>query len=136
MTIGTSNHTRATLAPATGERQRELTVQNTLTFKTAAAYSYTLKAKFTSHFGTARADRVNASGVTIESGSLFQLHSQVQGTMTLGITFVVIDNTSASPISGAFSNLPDGAVITVGSNHLQASYKGNTGNDLTLTVVP
>jgi len=32
--------------------------------------------------------------------------------------------------------MPDGAILTVGSNHLQASYEGGDGNDLTLTVVP
>jgi hypothetical protein len=33
------------------------------------------------------------------------------------------------------SNLPDGAIANVNGNHLQASYGGGDGNDLTLTVV-
>jgi hypothetical protein len=41
-----------------------------------------------------------------------------------------------SPIAGTFSNLPDGAIVTVNGNRLQASYEGGDGNDLTLTVVP
>ena len=49
---------------------------------------------------------------------------------------MVIANTSATPISGAFSNLPDGGILNVGGNNLQASYEGGDGNDLTLTVVP
>jgi len=48
----------------------------------------------------------------------------------------LIRNTSADPISGTFSNLPDGAIVNVNGNNLQASYEGGDGNDLTLTVVP
>ena len=48
----------------------------------------------------------------------------------------VISNTSATPIAGTFSNLPDGAIVNVNGNNLQASYEGGDGNDLTLTVVP
>jgi hypothetical protein len=48
----------------------------------------------------------------------------------------VIKNTAVTPISGTFSNLPDGAIVTVNGNNLQASYEGGDGNDLTLTVVP
>ncbi len=48
----------------------------------------------------------------------------------------MISNTSANPISGTFSNLPEGAIVNVNGNSLQASYEGGDGNDLTLTVVP
>ena len=53
-----------------------------------------------------------------------------------GLTLTVISNTSASPISGTFSNLADGEIVSVNGNNLQASYEGGDGNDLTLTVVP
>jgi hypothetical protein len=39
-----------------------------------------------------------------------------------------------TPISGTFSNMPDGSTITVGNNTYLVSYEGGTGNDLTLTV--
>ena len=54
----------------------------------------------------------------------------------MGLAFTIISNTSANPISGTFSNLPDGAIVTINGNNLQASYEGGDGNDLTLTVVP
>jgi len=57
------------------------------------------------------------------------------GTLTSGTVLSAISNTSADPISGTFSNLPDGGTITVGSNIFQANYEGGDGNDLTLTVV-
>ncbi|MBA3963850.1 MAG: hypothetical protein H0X40_18390 [Chthoniobacterales bacterium] len=47
----------------------------------------------------------------------------------------MISNTAATPIAGTFSNLPDGAVLTVSGNNFQASYEGGDGNDLTLRVL-
>jgi len=37
---------------------------------------------------------------------------------------------------GTFSNLPNGGIVTINGNNLQANYEGGDGNDLTLTVVP
>ena len=42
----------------------------------------------------------------------------------------------SNPISGTFSNLPDGGIVTINGNNFQASYEGGDGNDLTLTLVP
>ena len=59
-----------------------------------------------------------------------------KGTLTSGLVLTVISNTSSTPISGTFANLPDGAILTVNGNNFQANYEGGDGNDLTLTVVP
>jgi hypothetical protein len=48
----------------------------------------------------------------------------------------VINNTSGSPIDGTFSNLPEGSIFGSNGTNFKVSYKGGTGNDLTLTVVP
>jgi hypothetical protein len=56
--------------------------------------------------------------------------------LRVGTTFTVISNTAATPIARTFANLPDGSIITIRGNNLQASYEGGDGNDLTLTVVP
>ena len=56
--------------------------------------------------------------------------------LSLGTVITVISNTSATPISGRFFNLPDGFIVNVGGNNCQVSYFGGDGNDLTLTVVP
>ena len=58
------------------------------------------------------------------------------GTLTVGTVFVGINNFSANPIFGTFSNLADGSVLTSNGNNFQVSYTDNTRNDLTLTVVP
>ena len=80
-------------------------------------------------------DSVTANGVTIHSARLV-LNDLQTATLPAGTVFTVINNTAATPISGNFSNLPDGGTILVGSNTFQANYEGGDGNDLTLTVVP
>jgi hypothetical protein len=74
--------------------------------------------------------------VTIHSSASFSLSGQTQGSPTQGLVMTVIRNTAPTPILGTFSNLPDGAIITVNGNNFQADYQGGDGNDLTLTVVP
>lgn len=121
----------ALFAPAAGtKKQANLTTLSSLSFNSGAIYTYTFRAKRSQ----ARTDKVTANGVTIDSGASFNFSGQARGTLRPGLTFVVISNTSASPIGGAFGNLPDGAILSVGSNNFQASYEGGDGNDLTLTV--
>jgi autotransporter-associated beta strand protein len=132
VTVGTGSGTAAFLAPALGpKKQSTLTIQRALTFNSDATYTYTFRARGTK----ARADQVIANGVTINSGAFFAFQGTAQGTLQLGLTFTAIKNTSATPIAGTFSNLPDGAILTVNGNNFQASYEGGDGNDLTLTVV-
>nr|MBA3961148.1 hypothetical protein [Chthoniobacterales bacterium] len=100
--------------------------------KADSTYTCTFKAKG----NKARTDKVIANGVTIDSGASFNFSGQVQGQLRQGLVLTVISNTSATPIAGTFSNLPDGATLTISGNNFQASYEGGDGNDLTLTVVP
>jgi autotransporter-associated beta strand protein len=133
MTVGTSSGTGAFLAPAAGSNvQATLTIQSALTFNADAIYNCTFRAKR----NRARTDEVIANGVTINSGAMIALSGQTQGRLTTGLTLTLISNTSANPISGTFSNLPDGGIVTINRNNFQASYSGGDGNDLTLTVVP
>ena len=57
------------------------------------------------------------------------------GPISGGTVFTIIDNTSASAVSGTFNGLAEGSTVTVGLNQCQISYVGGTGNDVTLTVV-
>ncbi|MEP6636768.1 MAG: autotransporter-associated beta strand repeat-containing protein [Acidobacteriota bacterium] len=133
VTVGTGHGPGAFLAPAAGTRkQATLTIQSGLTFNSDATYIYTFKAKRNKF----KMDNVIANGVTINSGASLNLSGQAQGTLTQGTVLPVISNTSTTSIAGTFSNLPDGAIVTVNGNNLQASYSGGDGNDLTLTVVP
>jgi hypothetical protein len=80
--------------------------------------------------------KVNALGVTIGSNVTFTFNDSGTGTLTAGTVFTVINNTSANPIFGTFSNLANGSTFTSNGNKFKVSYMGGTGNDLTLTVVP
>ena len=77
-----------------------------------------------------------AHGVTIASNAHFSFIPVGHGTLPLGTTFTIIDNTASTAIAGVFSNLLNGSTFTAGSNTFQANYQGGDGNDLTLTVVP
>ena len=76
-----------------------------------------------------------ANGISID-GVQFSITDLSSDVLPTGAVFTVIQNTSTDAIAGTFANLPDGSMITVGSNTLQADYEGGDGNDLTLTVVP
>ncbi len=131
VTVGTGSGTGAFLEPSIGaSRPFTLTIQSLLTFKADGTYTYKLNTK------RARADQVIANGVTIESGAQFNFVPVANKRLTPGTVFTAISNTAATPIAGAFANLPDGSTFTVGRNTYQVSYSGGDGNDLTLTVVP
>jgi autotransporter-associated beta strand protein len=133
ITVGTGAGSGAFLAPAAGmNAQATLTIQSSLTFNSDAIYTYT----FSATHNRVRTDKVVANGVTINSGATIALSGQIRGPLTQGLVLTVISNTSANPISGTFSNLPDGEIVTISGNNFQASYEGGDGNDLTLTVVP
>jgi hypothetical protein len=131
-TIGTGSGGGAFVAPAVGgKKQLTLTIQSALTLDSDATYTCTFKAKK----NKSRTDLVIANGVTINGASL-NLVGQTQGSLKKGLRLTLISNTSANPISGTFSNLPDGGTVTINGNNFRASYEGGDGNDLTLTVVP
>jgi hypothetical protein len=74
--------------------------------------------------------------VSLDSSALFSFTDLGNGTgVTNGQSFVIIDNTSANPITGTFSNLANGASFVSNGVTYTANYAGGTGNnDLTLTA--
>jgi fibronectin-binding autotransporter adhesin len=58
--------------------------------------------------------------------------------VTLGFTlsgsesFVIINNDESDAVTGTFSGLAEGATFNVGTNQLQITYVGGTGNDVVL----
>ena len=132
VTVGTASGRRATLAPAIGNTQKNLTIESALMLQASGIYSYSFK----TNGNQTNADRVTAKGVSISSGATFSLRGRASSTLAPGLVITVISNTAANPISGTFSNLADGAIVNVNGNNLQASYSGGDGNDLTLTVIP
>jgi autotransporter-associated beta strand protein len=131
VTIGTGSGAGAFLAPSAGSNQPvTLTLKKTLSFKADSTYTCKLNTN------NARADEVIAKGVTIAAGAQLIFQAVANKRLTAGTVFTVINNTSATPISGTFANLPDNSTFTSGRNNFQVSYEGGDGNDLMLTVVP
>jgi autotransporter-associated beta strand protein len=129
--IGTGSSVGAFLAPGVASNQAgKLTFKKTLTFKSDSTYTYKLNTN------NGRADLVRAKGITIENGAQFAFQPKGNHALPLGTVFTVLNNASATPISGTFANLSDNSIFTAGPNTYQASYSGGDGNDLTLTVVP
>ncbi len=128
-TIGGDTGTASFLSPGT-DGTGTCTFGQALTFLSSGVYNCELNSD------TATADNVVVPLVTIDSGALVSLVDLGTATLPTGTVFTVIDNTGGTPIAGQFSNLADGAIVTVGGNNFQASYEGGDGNDLTLTVVP
>src|SRR5262249_16949391 len=138
-TIGTGNGTGAFLAPGAGTKtgQVPLTIQSALTFNADATYTCTFKAQQNGDRTRAKVGMAIANGVTINTGAMIELIGNITGgALSQGFVLTLISNTSADPISGTFSNVPDGGIVTINRNNFQARYTGGDGNDLTLTVVP
>jgi autotransporter-associated beta strand protein len=130
VTIGTGSGTGAVLATGAGSNgTTAFTTRSALTLKSDAACVCKLSTQ------KVKSDQVIADGITIQNGAQFDLQPTGKKRLVVGTVFTVMSNTSPSPISGTFANLSDGATLAVGKNRLLASYEGDDGNDLTLTVV-
>jgi len=128
--VGTGSGPGAILGPgARGVVPGTLTIKSNLTLMSDATYKCTLDSR------TNSADQAKAKGVTIQ-GAQILFDDRSNTVLTAGTVFTVVSNTSRAPITGTFSNLPDGSTVTIGNNTFQANYEGGDGNDLTLTVVP
>jgi fibronectin-binding autotransporter adhesin len=128
VTIGNGSGPRGVLAPGIAGTGT-LTTQRKLTFRADGSYNFEVNSS------TVTADRVAARDVIILPGALFTPVDLGTATLTSGTVFTVISNSATTSIVGTFSNLADGATVTVGSNTYIADYEGGDGNDLTLTVL-
>src|SRR6266480_3510484 len=133
VTVGTGSGLGAFLSPGnSATKPGTLTINNnTLTFNSDSTYKCAVDRT------TVTATQVAAKGVTIKSGARFVFGDFfTTGTLTTGTVLTVINNTSASSIVGTFSNLPNGSTFASTGNNFRVHYRGGTGNELTLTVVP
>ncbi len=133
VTVGTGIGIGAFLSPGNSATEPgTLTIDNnTLTFNSASTYKCALDRT------TVTVSQVTAKGVRINSVAQFVFGDFfTTGTLPTGTVLTVINNTSASAIVGRFSNLPDRSIFASNGNNFRVNYRGGTGNDLTLTVVP
>ena len=130
VTVGNGTRTGAKLQPGIGTTAGTLTINNTASFNPRSAFKCNV-----SRSTTPLASKLKALGVTIGTNVSFKLLETGTTALSPGTVFTVISNTSANPISGTFSNLPDGGTITTSSGTTyKANYSGGDGNNLTLTV--
>ena len=131
VTVGTGSSSGAILLGGNGTTSPgTLTINDPLTFRSLSTYKCAVNRT------AAKASKVSAFGVTINSNVPFTFVDHGTTTLTAGTVFTVITNTSAIPIFGRFSNLADGSTFISNGTHFRANYKGGSGNDVTLTVVP
>ncbi len=129
--VGSGSGRGAALVPRQrGGKPATLTIGSQLTFNSDGRYTCELNTK------TGVAGMVVATGVTIESGADFEFVSIANKALIPGTVFTLINNTSATPITGTFANLPDGGTFMAGRNSYKIAYEGGDGNDLTITVLP
>ena len=78
----------------------------------------------------------SGSGAVTLSGVLSVDYTGGSPGFNLGSSLRIINNTGAAPISGAFSNAPEGTIIGSSAGYaFRVSYVGGDGNDVTLTEV-
>ncbi len=63
------------------------------------------------------------------------LEVDLNSTPSVGDVYRIIDTTGPGAVLGTFLNLPEGATYTDAGYVWKISYKGGTGNDVTITVV-
>jgi len=83
-----------------------LLINSALTFNSLSSYKCVLDR------ATAKVSKVSALGVVINNNAAFTFGDSGTGTLAAGTVFTVINNSSANPIFGRFSNLANGSTIT------------------------
>ena len=80
--------------------------------------------------GGTSADKVTANGVTLNSGAVLNLTTINNPTER---EYVIVENTSATPVSGVFTGKAEFDIITLGDGkQYRITYKGGSGNDILL----
>jgi hypothetical protein len=126
-TVGPVTATGGAIAPGDATPGL-LTVNGALTMGATSAYSWVI-ANTTPGTGF---DVLRVSSTVNLGGAVLSVSGT--GTGAVNQQFLILDNTSATPIQGTFNGLAEGATFT-GSNGqtYKISYVGGTGNDVVLT---
>ena len=122
----------ALIAPGTPDTVGTIQIA-TLTLRSDAVYEFDLDSTAMS------ADKIMTFGPIDLSNGLAQLSASDLGSspLSFGMTFTIVENSSASPTIGFFAGLSEGSTFTVGSNTFQINYGVGAGaNDVQITVVP
>lgn len=126
MTVGTGVGVGAAIAPG----------NSVGTFTTSAGLLLNADATYQLEFNSSQAsfDKLVANGITINNALLAITDLGTNGTLPAGTSYIIVDNTSSSPITGTFNGLAEGSTVSVGGNSFKITYLGGTGNDVALRV--
>ncbi len=124
VTVGTGAGTNSFIAPG-DDAIGQLTIGNIVTLKNDA----TLRVEFSGKSATM--DKLVAKGLTLENAAL-QFTDIDPANLPEGISFILVDNTSATAVTGIFNGLTELALVQVGDYQFHISYKGGDGNDIVL----
>ncbi|WP_448700581.1 LamG-like jellyroll fold domain-containing protein [Mucilaginibacter sp. AW1-3] len=122
-TIGTGTGPGSVLEP--GNLGVGTLIVSDMTLNADATYNAEL------NFGTAKGDKITVNSATLVNSPVLAV-TGIAGTLPLGTSFTIIDNTGNNPVSGTFKNLPELALVNAGAYNFRITYKGGTGNDVVL----
>ncbi|MVM36754.1 hypothetical protein GO730_02215 [Spirosoma sp. HMF3257] len=113
---------------APGNSIGTLTTSAALLLSTGATYQLELNSS------NSTIDKLVANGVSLNGANLVVGDLGNAGSLPVGTSYVIIDNTSTNPVTGTFAELAEGSSVTIGSIRFQITYQGGTGNDVALVV--
>ncbi|UEM24124.1 Ig-like domain-containing protein [Skermanella mucosa] len=113
-----------------GNSPGTLTLNNGLTIASGG----TLSAELDGTTAGTGYDQIVVTGTVTITGATLTLTAGF--TPAQGDSFTLIDNDGSDLVTGTFSGLAEGGLVTVGTKSYRISYAGGTGNDVVLTVVP
>ncbi|CAN5303373.1 hypothetical protein BH09BAC4_BH09BAC4_29960 [soil metagenome] len=126
VTVGTGTGAGAVITP--GNSVGTFTTSGGLLLNADATYQLDFNSNQASF------DKLVANGVTINNALLAITDLGTNGTLPAGTSYIIVDNTSSSPITGSFNGLAEGSTVSVGTNSFKITYLGGTGNDVALRV--
>ena len=127
-TINVNSSGTVTVAPGPASGPGILTCSN-VTFSPFTFFSVDLNGTVP---GTGY-DQLNVHGSVTLSNAVLSLSSS-SPILPPGTQYMIINNDGSDAVQGTFSGLPEGAVVTLGTNQLHISYSGGDGNDVVLTT--
>jgi len=123
-TIGTGSGPGAVLEP--GNLGVGTLIVSDLTLNSDATYNVELD------YGAVKGDKITVNSATLVNHPALAVTGIATGTLPLGTSFTIIDNTGSNAISGTFKNLPELSLVSAGAYNFRITYKGGTGNDVAL----
>jgi hypothetical protein len=80
-------------------------------------------------YGISNFGQLDASGAVDLGGATLV----IGGSSNTGDSFLILNKTSAGPVTGIFAGLPEGALFSNGSRIYKITYMGGDGNDVVVT---